>query len=396
MQNNNMKKIAFLLLIIILVFLEGCSEVLMCDDGTPYEECSLNKSFFCKDGSLTKKIEVCGCPENKILDGNTCVSKFITESKIITLEYNLKGKTNSMGLVVYPKLGEYLAGLPRVFYCDPDCPSRREQELKYLNDMEQKEFLEEIAKKIVLKTENKDDQARIAISIIQNIPYDSIGFESGNLNNRYPYEVILDQKGVCGEKSRTLAFLLRELGYGVVLFSYETENHMAVGIKCSVEYSYKESNYCFVETTAPTIITNDNENYLNVGKLISEPEIILISEGKSFDSVKEEFEDYLKYQKLRENFEGENYKLFIELRKKYGLEEKECEEEYILCNGLCHKECEQHRLFECTEEGAYCNWDANNCPENMIACNNTCWGKCEKGTFKCKKEGAVCEITVYS
>jgi len=37
--------------------------------------------------------------------------------------------------------------------------------------------------------------------------------------------VLYEDKGVCGEKSLLLAYLLRELGYGVVLFEFKPENH---------------------------------------------------------------------------------------------------------------------------------------------------------------------------
>ena len=106
-----------------------------------------------------------------------------------------------------------------------------------------------------------DDQARIAISLVQQIPYD---WQTFGLENRYPYEVIYDNTGVCEEKSRLLAFLLRDLGFDVVLFSFESENHMAVGIMCPVQYSYKNTGYCFVETTEPTMITYSQGEYVGV------------------------------------------------------------------------------------------------------------------------------------
>ena len=41
----------------------------------------------------------------------------------------------------------------------------------------------------------------------------------------------------------------------------QQENHESVGIRCPLEESYKESGYCFIETTAPAIISDDSIEY---------------------------------------------------------------------------------------------------------------------------------------
>ncbi len=64
---------------------------------------------------------------------------------------------------------------------------------------------------------------------------------------RFPVEVLVDKKGVCSEKSMLLAGILAYAGYDVVLFEFEKENHMAVGIKCSCKNSFRNSGYCFIE-----------------------------------------------------------------------------------------------------------------------------------------------------
>lgn len=95
----------------------------------------------------------------------------------------------------------------------------------------QKNSLNELVRQIKLLTANKDDQARIAISLVQNIPYDYSKLGTVSTNVRYPYEVLYENTGICEEKSLLLTYLLRELGYGIVLFEFKQENHMAVGIK---------------------------------------------------------------------------------------------------------------------------------------------------------------------
>ena len=175
-------------------------------------------------------------------------------------------------------------------------------------------------------TRNKDDQARIAISIVQHIPYDKERELELNNHSLFPYEVLYNYKGICGDKSLLLALLLRELGFGVAIFEFEKENHRAVGIKCPRQYSYMNSGYCFVETTRPEIITYYKSDYVGVGKLTSQPEIIKISDGLSFDSVKEEYEDAQEFDRLNKLAEmnnqildSYNYSKWKNLSRKYDL-----------------------------------------------------------------------------
>jgi len=53
---------------------------------------------------------------------------------------------------------------------------------------------------------NCDDRARIAISLVQNIPYDETE------NYRHSYGVLYDNTGDCYDKSILMIYLLKELG----------------------------------------------------------------------------------------------------------------------------------------------------------------------------------------
>ena len=106
-----------------------------------------------------------------------------------------------------------------------------------------------------------------------------------------------------------------------MLFNYSTENHEAIGIKCPMEYSYLDSGYCFVETTNPTIVTDSEEEYIGVGKLTSSPEIYAVSDGKSFDSVAEEYNDYHTYKQLLskgQTLSEADYVIWEHITNKYG------------------------------------------------------------------------------
>jgi len=303
---------------------DQCEEIPRCSDGTRDGECSKNKPYFCNNGTFILKASLCGCPKDEIALGDTCISKYQTGPASRTFEYVVRGEKGEIEFTVYLGLKNYLSGLPRYYICNPDCPSDSEIQLRFLDDPQQRKMLMNLVNKIKSKTNESDEQVRIAVSLVQKIPYDWEGFQTDSDYIRYPYEVLYDNRGVCAEKSRLLAFTLRELGYGVVLFEYSAENHMAVGIKCPVEYSYKKSGYCFIESTSPTIITDSEGDYIGAGKLSSTPIVIKISDGKSFDSVFEEYNDAKEWNSIYNDngpiLDSYTYSRWVYLVKKYGIE----------------------------------------------------------------------------
>lgn len=259
-----------------------------CGDSSFYDTCSLTKPYYCLNGSLFEKASICGCAEGFVKLGDSCTSLYNKEGKFIVLDYVLRGEKGSIDFVVYPAVNDYLENISRsILYKGEEKPFRGDFKLLDLNEELQRVFLLPLVIKIQNLTQDKDDQARIAISLVQNIPF---GFSDEVLvlrgqeveYSRYPYEVLYDYAGVCGEKAELLAFLLRELNYGVVFFYHSLENHESLGVKCPVEFSVENTGYCFIETTGPSVITDNKMEYLGGIKLYSKPEVILISDGLMF------------------------------------------------------------------------------------------------------------------
>ncbi len=269
-------------IILVTVFFLFSPQYFFCNDGTAYNNCSKIKPFFCANGTLGERVSVCGCGDLSIVSGGKCLSKYQIEPKTIQLNYTLNGKKGFIDFVVYKNLSDYLSMVPRyIDVVDGKEATLTDFKLMSLDEKEQRELLLPLVIAIENITRNKDDQARIAISIIQNIPF-------GNSNKtlklgdttidyyRYPYEVLYDFQGVCGEKSELLSFLLREIGFANAFLYYARENHEAMGIKCPVEKSLNNTGYCFIETTGPSIITDSKTEYTGAIKLRSNPEIIPI------------------------------------------------------------------------------------------------------------------------
>jgi hypothetical protein len=239
----------------------------------------------------------------------------------IRFPFTLKGNSGYVNLTVYEQIYyeilkklpiRFVNGFDQVFY------------LTLLEHDEQKLSLKPVIDSIKsFGRQNLYDDLRIATSFVQQIPYGKIK----NYKERrfYPYEVLYNQCGVCEDKSILLAFLLRELGYGVVLLEFDTERHMAVGIKVPEEFSYKKTGYAFVETTQPNIISDCHCEYVNTGKLTSIPSIIPVSEGKEFKGIQEEYRDAGEWNDILSRgtiLDQHHFSRFQYLTNKYGMIKK--------------------------------------------------------------------------
>lgn len=281
-------------------------DVASCGDGSPIDSCSLNQPYFCDKGKLISNPEICGCPENMIFNDFSCSSDYFIGKKEINFSYFFDGSTKQLSFLIYSGVEDYISSLSSsLTYLGNESPSRADFKLRDINDLIQRNALMPLVIEIQNSASGKDDQARIAINLVQEISY---GFsnKTTSLNekqeigySRYPYDVVFDGQGVCGEKTELLLFLLRELGFKTAFFYYSEENHEAVGIGCPVENSLNNSGYCFVETTGSSIISDDSLVYVGGITLKSNPEIYPISDGYLLSENLPEYGDAKKMAELR-------------------------------------------------------------------------------------------------
>ncbi|MDD3083790.1 MAG: hypothetical protein PHP82_02095, partial [Candidatus ainarchaeum sp.] len=273
-------------------------------------------------------------------------------------EYIINGEHWTLTTTLYKGLSDYLEELPREIYYTPEYenpPTEYDFLMKKLNDEKQKPFLDSFIQFAKDKNISENDKVRLIVNLVQQIPYDYSASDYQVDIGKYPYEVLYKNKGVCGEKAPLLIYFLKELGYGTAYLSFEQEKHAVTGIKCPSQYDYKDSGYCFIESTSPNIITDHYGSYRTVGELKSTPDVIVISDGKTYSGAKEDFENTLRYQELKENHKNSSdYKEWLSLRKKYGLEQKQCDGDALICNGECWTPCEKGHGFYCTTNGAIC------------------------------------------
>jgi len=164
--------------------------------------------------------------------------------------------------------------------CEPSKDWIEKYYRAFIFDSNQKDILLDIIGRINNYTTDPNKFVDIAVAFVQNIPYDYNKYYSIiSENTRFPVEVLVDNKGVCSEKSLLLAGILAYAGYDVILFEFEKENHMAVGIRCPCKNSFRGSGYCFIESTLPNPIGYVPEEYMGGIKLVSIPKVIKVSSG---------------------------------------------------------------------------------------------------------------------
>lgn len=330
-------KAVVLCLVILFLFLFfnsffGIFREKTCGDGTLYGECSVNPSYFCSEGILVQDAFRCGCPEGAVQKEDFCESPYQTSIRMIGLDYVFKGASEKIYFKVYKGMKDYLLKHPQInLYMGSENYSLQDFKLKIIDEPEQKKLLIPLVVRIQNLAHSKEDQARIAISLVQNIPYEEDAFfdpqNPALWKLKYPYDVLYKDEGLCGSKSDLLAFLLKELGYEVVIFHYYSENHEAIGLRCPERYSFNHTGYCFVETTYPAIISYSNGEYSEMGALSSVPEIVKISDGISLEEDMEEYRharELSRIQSASRKNEGRinmlEYFRYNQLAKRYGLE----------------------------------------------------------------------------
>jgi hypothetical protein len=159
----------------------------------------------------------------------------------------------------------------------------------------QDEYLQPLIETIRKRSPDPDDQAKIAISLVQHMPYSANKPYRSPISWNYPYETLYSNEGASTDKSVLTAYLLKKMGYGTVLFEYSS--HMAVGVKCSSGNDFDNSGYAFIETTRPTIITYSPEKSYGVS-LSENPRIIYINDGKRVLDVSTEYRDAQRLKQL--------------------------------------------------------------------------------------------------
>lgn len=238
----------------------------------------------------------------------------LSDGSLYTFPFCIRGDIETFSFPLDRAEADYLSGnTPRY------TGNVAEYYRTYINNEHQDELLSPFVNIIQnSKFSGLDDDARVAISLVQHLDY-----VPGSSHVKFPYRSLIEG-GDCDDKATLLAYILKELEYGVAIFYFKEEKHMTVGIRCDAEYAYRNSGYCFVEPSRPSIATDSNGAYKNIGTLTSNPEIITISDGKPFATIGEEFSDAQAWNHIRQKsgteIESSLYNEWIAIKLKYNLD----------------------------------------------------------------------------
>jgi hypothetical protein len=213
-----------------------------------------------------------------------------TSPKTVQYAYYTDTSRKSISLTTYGGFADYLSGRRSSSGSDKEVIRER------MDNTDQLHYLLPLVDTIKNRSPNPDDQARIAISLAQHIPYNAKRSFQQPLEWYYPYETIYSNKGTAADKSLLLAYLLKELEYDTVVFDFSSS--VAVGVKCSADYDYFNTGYAFIDVARPTIITYVPDTEYGGGGISPNPRIIHVNEGKRTLDVSSEYRDALQLRKL--------------------------------------------------------------------------------------------------
>ncbi|MDD5464285.1 MAG: hypothetical protein PHP62_03990 [Candidatus Moranbacteria bacterium] len=181
----------------------------------------------------------------------------------VSREFNweYKGVKYKLTETLYQSVYEYYKTAPKMFSYTGELKQNWQEEYygMFLTRDENDKSIASLATKLQdlgLKHKLSDDQiVDLTLAFVQAIVYDdakakNILAQTNSETILYPYETLFQQSGVCSDKSLLAVALLREMGYGVAIFAYEQDNHMAIGIACPKNLSTYDSGYCYAETTS--------------------------------------------------------------------------------------------------------------------------------------------------
>lgn len=184
-----------------------------------------------------------------------------TGPKQIALNCNYKGQDIQLQETLYQSVDEYYFSDPRKLRLSYDKFTASDQK-----DTTIKQLTQKIKTKGAELGLTSDQTMDLATCFVQNIPYDKDKakvvlstsptdrverISNKEYSDRFPYETLYDNKGICTDKSYLEAAILKEMGYGAALLTFDKEKHMAVGVKTPSGYTSFDTEYSFVETTSP-------------------------------------------------------------------------------------------------------------------------------------------------
>ena len=242
---------------------------------------------------------------------------YLQSPKTTSFSFFVGRDMGTLNFTTYGGLSDFFANKSHSYHYDPD----NGVIMDLLENVVQNEYMQPFIDMIRKRSVTSDDPAKIAISLVQRIPYNGNRYIRTSTDWYYPYETLHNNEGSAADKSVLLAYILNELGYETVLFEFP--GHMAVGVKSSSRYSFYDTGYTYVETTRPTIITYEPDPGYGGFSISQNPRVIHLSGGRKALDVSMEYNDALRMKQLEKmggNLNQSYRAEFAKISDKYNLD----------------------------------------------------------------------------
>ena len=264
--------------------------------------------------AVTSEVPVQSSPSLALQSPTPLVTTFsevdyLRSPKTTSFSYFIEGNRRSLSFTTFGGLSDFFSGTSHSFHYDPDTGVI----MDLLENRVQNEFMLPFIDMIRKQSTTGDDQAKIAISLVQRIPNNGNRYVRTQTDWYYPYEILHNNEGSAADKSILLAYILNELGYETVLFEFP--GHMAVGVKSSSRYSFYDTGYAYIETTRPTIITYEPDAGYGGFSISQNPRVIHLIGGKKVLDVSTEYGDARRMKQLEQMGGNLNQSYRVELAK---------------------------------------------------------------------------------
>ena len=191
---------------------------------------------------MWKKVVICGIVSCLVLTLGQGCSYFFGEARAPTGEVTLEDNN----YVVHYEWDYggirwvYDSEIPKETYEYFSDRNRTSDYSEYVNNPSDDEWMKSLADlfsdNVKDKEWNEFKTVSFVLSFVQSMPYTSDKLTAGyDEYPRYPVETLVDKGGDCEDTSILFASIVRGMGYGVVLLQLEEDEHLAVGVKISMD-----------------------------------------------------------------------------------------------------------------------------------------------------------------
>ncbi|HJJ48311.1 MAG TPA: hypothetical protein O0X39_04905 [Methanocorpusculum sp.] len=130
-----------------------------------------------------------------------------------------------------------------------------------------------------------DEYVELLTAYVQSIPYDHEKEASIERAPRYPVETVVENTGICSDKTVLLAGLLSHEGYACAVLHFARENHVTAGLPAPEGFDFMGCGYAVAETTAISYIGAASSEY---GVCENRPKVFPIGHGtKTYGGIRD-------------------------------------------------------------------------------------------------------------